>query len=231
MSDKTTARAARSLGGIVMTPPITREIAANHFQAELPQQTWEKICRAFMWYGFALDDLKASRSSKSKDPKKASWHERQKNTVKALDAALDRLGATRKHGEFLREASENYALQTLGYSAGAEIDAQQMLNDAYQKVLHALIIIERSKPLDIEVPTEAAARTKLVRDIRDALVEAGIEAKPSTGFALDAIDRSPRLSDLKLFEQFLDLLGIGDEMTVGSFAEFIRSALAQEKGG
>jgi hypothetical protein len=231
VSGKTTRRAARSLGGIAMQPPITRERAGKDIGAEITPEAWSAICRAFEQYGFALDNLAASRASKSKDPAKASWHERQKSTVKALEAALDRLEATRKHDEFLHEASENYALANLGYSAGSEVNADRMLREAYRKVLDALVIIERAEPMEIEVPTEATARAVLVRDIRDALQRQGIEARASTGFALDIPDRGPRLSDLTPFEQLLDALGIGDKMTVGAFSAFVRSALSGKKGG
>lgn len=231
MSNTTTRRAARSLGGMVMQPPITRAEAGEYLGAEIPAESWRAICTAFALYGDALDDLKTSRASKSKDPEKASWHERQKSTVKALEAALDRLQAIRKHEEFLREASENYSMATHGSSHGLDLSADRMLREAYKKILDALIIIERAEPMEIEVPTEANARATLVRAIAGALVQDGIEARASTGFALDIPDRAPRLSDLTPFEQFLDALGIGEEMTVGAFSAFVRSALAGEKRG
>lgn len=215
-----------------MQPPITREAAGEYLKTEIPPEAWQEICRAFAMYGDVLDALDASRASKSKDPAKASWHERQKSTVKALEAALDRLQATRKHGAFLHEASENYSLANLGQSAGTELNADRMLRDAYRKILDALVIIERAEPMAVDVPTEATVRAVLVRDIRDALVPHGIEVRASTGFALDEIpDRAPRLLDLTPFEQFVDVLGIGDEMTVASFSSFVRSTLAGEKRG
>lgn len=234
MSTKTTRRAARSLGCMVMQPPITREAAGEYVKAEISDEAWGAICRAFAQYGYALAALKASRASKSKDPQKASWHERQQNTVKALEAALDRLQATRKHGEFLREASENYTLATFGHSHGNDMSADRMLREAYRLTLDALVIIERAQPQIIEVPTEANARTTLVRGIADALAKDGIKARASTGRNLEAVtDRDAILSDLTGFEQLLDALGIGEEMTVKSFSEFVRSAISKktEKGG
>lgn len=238
MSGNTTRRAARSLGGMIMQPPITREAAGEHFGAEITAESWSEICRAFAQYGFVLDDLKASRASKSKDPNKASWHERQKNTVKALEAALDRLQVARKHRRFLHEASENYSLVTLNRSAGADLDAANLLDEAFKKILYACVMIERAEPQIVEVPTEANARAMLVRAIAEALTKAGIKARASTGRSLDSVTdpnagRNARISDLTLFEQFLDLLGIGEEMTVKSFSEFVRSSISKKtkKGG
>jgi hypothetical protein len=232
MSNAKTKRAARSLGGMVLEPPITREEAGEYVKTEISAEAWAEICRAFVEYGGALDDLKTSRASRSKDPEKASWHERQTSTAKALEAALDRLQATRKHGEFLREASENYSLQKSNASYSDATDADRMLRDAHRLILDALVIVERAEPMEIELPTEANARAKLVRDVASALAKSEIEARASNGRNLDAItDRKARLSDLTPFEQLIDALGIGEEMTVASFSAFVRSALHGEKGG
>lgn len=229
MSNKTTRRAAASLGGQVMEPPITREAASEYLKADISAEAWSEVCRAFAQYSFTLDNLATSRASKSKDPQKASWHQRQTDTIKALEAALDRLKATRKHDEFLREASENYALATFGRSFGSKESADRMLSDAYKNILHALVIIERAESMDMDVPTEANARATLVRDIADALAQNGIEARASTGWAPGEVtDRAFILSDLTPFEQFLDALGIGEEMTVKSFSEFVRSAISSK---
>lgn len=231
MSEKTTRRAARSLGGMVMEPPITRDDACEYVKAGISSEAWASICRAFAQYGYVIDDLKASRVSKSKDPKKASWSARQQSTVKALDAALDRVEAARKHREFLHEASENYSIVNLNRSAGADLSAARLLDEAYQKISAALVIIERAKPQIVEVPTEATARAKLVRAIADALAMDGIEARASTGFDAEGLDGAALLSNLTPFEQLLDVLGIGEEMTINSFSRFVRSAITGKKGG
>lgn len=237
MSNATTKRASRSLGGMVMQPPITCEDAGEYVKAEIPIEAWSEICRAFAQYGCALDNLKASRASKSKDPKKASWHERQKSTVKALEAALDRLQATRKHGEFLHEASDNYCLATFGYSFGYHVNADKLLRESYLNILNALVIIERAEPMIMEVPTEANARTTLVRDIADILARNGIEARASNGRAFEGLEngagekRDALLSELTPFEQLLDALGFGEETTNESFSAFVRTALSGKKGG
>jgi|GEM_PF-5446857 hypothetical protein len=237
MSEATTRRAARSLGGMVMQPPITREAAGEYLKAEISAEAWSAIRRSFAQYGFAQDALKASRASKSKDSKKASWHERQQNTVKALEAALDRLKATQKHGEFLSEASENYSLANRGYSHGTDVSADRMLREAFRLILDALVIVERAEPMEIEVPTEANARATLVRDIASALAESGIEARASMGRALEGLEdneglpRDALLSELTPFEQLLDVLGIGEEMKNTSLSAFVRSALSGEKRG
>jgi hypothetical protein len=205
MTGTTTRRAARALGGIVMQPPITLKAAGHCLGAEISPEAWAGICRAFARYGFALDDLAASRASRSKGPAKASWHERQKSTVKALEAALDRLEATRKHGEFLREASDNYALATFGHSFGSELSAECMLQDAFCKVLNALVIIERAEPMAVEVPTAASGRARLAREFCDALALDGIPLRYSDRRTLPE-DASE--ADLTPFEQLLSALGV-----------------------
>jgi hypothetical protein len=231
MSDKTTFRAAHSLGGFVLEPLITREESQQYLDAEVSENAWTRIVIAFGRYSETLQTLKTSRLSKSKDPDKASWHERQKSTAKALEAALDRLTAARKHGDFLIEASENYLFTTYGHNMIPMDDAEKLICDAFDKILHALVMIERAEPQIVEVPTEASARAKLVREIYIAITSDGIEAKASNGFALDSLTRAPTLSDLSPFEQFLDALGIGEEMTEQSFSAFVRSALAGLKRG
>lgn len=231
MSEKTTRRAARSLGGLVMGPPITREAACEYVRADISEEAWGAICSAFAQYGCVLDSLKASRASKSKDPEKSGWHERQQSTVKALEAALDRVQAARKHRDFLIEASENYSIVTLGQSAGADLSAARLLDEAFKKILDALVIVDRAEPQIVEVPTEANARAQLVRAIAGALAQDGIAARASTGFDAEALDRAVRLSDLTPFEQLLDILGIGKEMTINSFSRFVRSALSGKNRG
>jgi hypothetical protein len=230
MSNNTTRRAARSLGGLIKELKLGRDDVAQYLGATPSEGAWSRIIMAFSRYEDALDDLKSSRDSRSKDPAKASWYERQTQTKNALEAALDRLQATRKHDEFLQEASENYSLETFGSSAGSEVNADQLLREAYQKIMNALIIIERANSLEIELPTEANARAKLVREIRDALAQDGIEARASNGRSLGELEE-PLLRDLTKFEQFLDALGICEELTVKSFSAFVRSALVGEKGG
>ncbi len=225
MSGTTTRRTGSPSAFAIMQPPISCDEASEYIKAPIPVEAWEKIESAFSRYGKALDRLGASRAGKSKEPTKASWHERQKNTAKALEAALDRLKSARSHGDFLQEASENYALATLGQSAGEAINADKLLRDAYRKISDALMIIERSEPREIVLPTAATARAILIRDLRDALAESGIDAKASTGRYTSDLARPLVLGDLTPFEQFLDGLGVGEDLSIASFATTIRAAL------
>jgi hypothetical protein len=225
MSGKTTKRAARAFGSMVMQPPIPRTDFAEIMGADISDAAWSQINTAFYHYGVALDDLGMSRSAKSKDPAKASWDTRQKATVKALEAALDRLAATRKHDEFLREASENYSVANNGHSFGTDNSADLMLKDAYQKILHALVIVERAEPADIEVPTIAHAQGRLVSDLRDALQSCGITVEKSNGWTLDGLDHQPSLADLTPFENLIDALLVHDWYKIAGFSKTIRKAL------
>lgn len=226
MSSTTTRRAARSLGGIVMQPPMSREAASEYLETEISLEAWSKVAQAFCKYGFSLDDLNASRASKSKDPTKASWTERQKLTVNALEGAMDRLQATRKHGEFLREASENYCQAEFGYSFSSEVSADRLLNEAYRKIFDAIVIIERAEPIEVEVPTNASARAILAIAIRDALSEDGIKTQLSDRRTLpdDASE-----ADLTPFEQLLSALGVHEGETPTAVARWIHRAVTNPK--
>lgn len=226
MTETTTKRAARSLGGIVREPPITRDMASTYLGAEVSKEAWLTICQAFASYGDRCDDLAASRLGKSKDPQKASWHERQKSTITALEAVLDRLESVRNHGEFLREASENYSLISFNASFGPEVNADQILREAYRKILDALVIIERAEPMEIDVPTDANARARLAREIKGALAQDGIALNLSDRRALpeDAAE-----ADLTPFEQLLSALGVHDGETPSAVARWIHRAVTHPK--
>jgi hypothetical protein len=108
-----------------------------------------------------------------------------------------------------------------------------MLKDAYQKILHALIIVERAEPADIPTPTAAHARDRLVRDLRDALQSCGIIAKASHGRELQLIDRGVlnvgnlhvSFGDLTPFENLIDALLIFESESIDGFSRTIRKAL------
>ena len=218
--------AARSWAGFVTEPQISREKAGEVLGHEIPAEAWQRIERAINVYGNSLQDLTATKASRKKgDPQ--GWLSRQTAATKALEAALDRLEAARsRHGEFLHEASENYSLQTFGYSAGPERSARRKIDQAFRLALDALIILDRAQPQNIEAPTAAAARDAAIREIYSALVESGIGVRVSSGYQLDALDRAVRLSDLTAFENLIVQLQIGDEKKPAAFAAFIRAALA-----
>lgn len=234
MSGTKTKRAAGIMGGWRPDgPPISRARASQNLKADIPITAWSRIEAAFLEYGLSLDQLGTSRASRSKDTKKASWYQRQGETVAALQSALDRLKAAQKHDRFLDEASENYALVTLGRSAKSEISADRLIGEASKAILDALIIVERADSRDLEVPTAAAARAALISSIHDALEDSGIEAKASSGMYINNFtekDKRPlTLKDLTPFERLIDDLKICEELTEKSLAVTVRQALSGER--
>lgn len=225
----TTRRAARSLGGIVMAPPIDAAEAGGILGTEPSPEAWSAVRHAFARYGFALDNLATSKASRKNDGE--SWHVRQTQTAKALEVAFQKVQAARSnHGRFIDEAGDNYSLQTFGHSAGLEKTPRRLLDDATRSLMHAIAIIERAKPMEWDVPTAVTARDDLVRAIAAALEADGIAVETSTGWHLDALDRPARLSDLTAFEQLIDALGIGDEKNAAAFAAWLRGATGGKRG-
>lgn len=226
----TTKRAASPGAYYVIVPPIEKSKAAEIMGCDIPDEAWLKIRFAFRAFGSVLEQLSASKTSKSKgDPQ--GWHYRQNEAIRALEAALAKIDQARRHGNFLEEASENYSKQTFGESSPIERNARLKLDNAYQETLGALAIVERAIPLEIELPTEATARSELVRAIWQAFIETGIDAKASTGFSLEGIVGTIRLSDLTRFERLLIEFQIGDDRKPAAFSAFVRSAIGGEKQG
>lgn len=228
----TTRKMAGKPGAIfIAEPAISRAKAGEVLGQEVPHEAWQLIRGAIAAYHERLQDLTSSKASQKKDDPQG-WGARQAAAVKHLERALDHLQAAREgNGEFLHEASENYSLQTFGYSAGPERSAVRAIDRAFREAFNALTIVERARPLDIETPSEATARDMAVRDIFAALTDHGIKVRASTGRGLDALARQVRLSDLTAFERLLVELQIGDGKKPGAFAAFVRGALAGRKQG
>lgn len=226
MTGSTTRRAAKSGAFFVIKPPIGQVAAGEVMGCAISDETWQNIKAAFYHYSNRMQDLQASKASRKKDDPQG-WLARQTAATKSLQSALEKLEAARsKHGAFIHEASENYSLQTFGHSYLPEHSGDALLNAAFQSTLSALMIIERAKPQEIDVPTEATARDMLVRDIHAALTSEGIEARASTGFDLGQLGRPARFLDLTAFERLLTAFLIGDEKKPAAFAAFVRGALA-----
>jgi hypothetical protein len=218
-------RAARASGGMVLEPHLSQAEAGEIIGQGIPNAAWLAIRRAFHAYGWRQDALKTSKASRSKGDDQ-SWHTRKDAATKAIEAAIDKVQAAKsKHGGFLDEASENYSLETFGQSYDIDQSARYMLQDAYMKMLHALTIIERSNPQEIEVPTAAHSRDMLVRDIHAALSASGIEARLSSGFDLGQME-TVRTKDLTAFEHLIAQFGIGDDRKPAAFSAWLRAALS-----
>lgn len=231
MSGTMSKRAARASGGMVLEPPLSQPEVGMVIGQAIPDPVWQAIRRAFHDYGWRQDALKTSKASWSKGDVQ-SWHTRKDAATKAIEAAMSKVQAAKsKHGDFLSEASENYSLETHGHSYTSDYSARSMLEDAFMKMLHALTIIERSNPQEIETPTEATSRDMLVRDIHAALTESGIEARLSSGFVLEQMERV-RIKDLTAFESLVAEFGIGDEKKPAAFSAWLRGVLSDgEKQG
>ncbi len=229
MTGTKTRRAATAVGFIWTDPPISKTEAESLLGRDIPDQAWSGIVNAYELYLHRLNDLTATKSSRKKDDPQG-WTARQTATTKALEAALAKIEAAQRHGNFLREASENHAIQQFGHSKPATLNAHLLLNEAFDSVLKALVIIERAQPREVELPTEATARDLAVRDIFAALRSGGIEARASFGATLGQLERVT-VSDLTLFEQLISALQIGDERRPAAFSAFIRAALAGEIKG
>lgn len=218
-------------GGFVLQPPIEQDEAEKILGQIIPPEAWCEIRAAFGAFGRRERALEASKASRSKgDPQ--SWQGRQDSAVKAIEAAMGKVrDAKGRHGEFLREASELYNLQRFGCTLNASFNARRLLEEAHDKLIHAAAIIERAEAMEIETPTKATSRDMLVREIHTALTAHGIEARASTGYALDGTVGPVLMRDLTPFEQLIDAFGIGDERTEAAFSAFVRAAIAGEKQG
>ena len=220
----TTKRAAHGFGGLVHKPTLSQAQAGAEIRQAIPDQAWQEICAAFEAYGSRQRALDASKASRSKNDDQ-SWHTRQKAASRAIEIAMEKVGAARKHGDFLEEASENYCLENLGRSHSPEESARMMLDEAFAKLLHAVAIIERANPQEIEIPTAATSRDMLVQDIYAALTGAGIEARASSGYYLEQLE-TVFTKDLTPFEALISQFGIGDERQPEAFSAWIRQVLA-----
>jgi len=228
MKGTTTKRAAYDLGGLVPEPPLSQAQASDVIGQAIPDHAWREICAAYEAYGERQRALEASKASRSKGDAQ-SWHTRQKAATKAIEAAMDKVSDSRKnHGRFLDEASENYSVQAVGRSYGPEESATRMLDEAHEKLLHAVAIIERANPQEIEIPTAATSRDMLVKDIHAALTGAEIEVRLSNGFDLGQMG-IVRTKDLTAFEVLIGQFGIGDDRKPAAFSAWLRGVLADGK--
>jgi hypothetical protein len=232
MTGRLTKRAAEPQGGRLVEPPISRERASEIVAQEISDRAWQQIRAAFHDHGRQERALAASKLSRSKGDDK-SWHMRKDGASKAIEAAMAKLEAVRsRHGFFLEEASEIYAIKSLGRSAAESENARRSLDEAYGAMLRAITIVERAEPMEIETPTTAYSRDLLVRKIRNALADDGIETRLSTGFDLGQLERKVRLTDLSAFEKLIAGFLIGDEKHPAAFSAWLRGALADgEKQG
>lgn len=203
-------RAARSLGGFVMVPPIEKGRAETILGQTLPNEAWIQIKAAFRRYGDALDDLRASKSSLKKDDAQ-SWHARQTAVVKSLETALSSVQAAQdpKHGAFLWEASHAYSSANWRDLNGNTVHADNLLSEAYRLILNAMVIVERAEPEDISTPSRAEARDTLVRAIRSALEGAEIAVSIPSGWRLSS-DATVTVKDLPPFAQLIAEMGIDE---------------------
>jgi hypothetical protein len=228
MSGSMSKRAARASGGMVLEPNLSQVEAGGIIGQSIPDGAWSAIRRAFHSYGSRQDALKTSKASRSKGDDQ-SWHTRKDAATKAIEAAMQKVESARsRHGGFLDEASENHSLETFGQSYTSDNSARRMLDDAFMKMFHALVIIERSNPQEIETPTAAHSRDMLVNDIHAALVESGAVVRLSSGFELGQME-IVRTKDLTAFEALIAQFGIGDDRKPAAFSAWLWAILSDGK--
>ncbi|MCW3780266.1 hypothetical protein [Defluviimonas salinarum] len=157
--------ASRALSGFVEQCPIPRSEVEIVLGSAVSDEAWRSINQAFAKWGRRRDDLNASKASAKKDDAK-SWSARQSSVVRDLEEALKRIDRAKKHGEFLREASDHYGRQQ---GLVATPHTNKMLKEAYIRILNALVIVERAAPELREIPTEAESRRMLANEIWHAL--------------------------------------------------------------
>ncbi len=233
MSGSFSERAAGGQGGMIVEPPISMEKASEIVGQDISDDAWQRIRAAFHEYGHRQLALSASKLSLSKgDPQ--SWHMRKDATSKAINAAMAKLVSARsKHGNFLEEASDLFAMQTLGRPFAPDFRARRLLDEAYALMLRAVTVIDRAEPKENKTQTAAHARDLLVREIRNALKSDGVETRLSSGWGLADIDRTIFLKDLTPFEKLIVEFRIGDDVpssdklrSPAAFSAWLRGALA-----
>lgn len=218
-------RAAMPQGGLIREPPISWRLAIRILGQKIPRATWQEIRRAFQDYEMGLRALKTSKLSLSKGDEQ-SWHLRKNAATKAVEAAMERLDSARsRHGDFLEEASEFFAVRTFGRSFGPDESARRFLDEAYALMLRAVTVIDRAEPEEIQTPTAAHARDLLVRNIRDALRASGLETRLSNGFDHGQLEKV-KLEDLTAFERLIVEFLIGDDKKPAALSAWLRGALS-----
>jgi hypothetical protein len=228
MSGSMSKRAARASGGMVVEPNLSQVEASEIIGRSIPDAAWSAIRRAFHSYGPRQNALETSKASHSKGDDQ-SWHTRKGAATNAIEVALQKVQLARsRHGGFLDEASENYSLETVGQSYTTDNSVRRMLDDAFMKMFHALVIIERSNPQEIETPTAAHSRDILVKDIHAALIEGGVEVRLSSGFVLGQME-IVLTKDLTAFEALISQFGIGDDRKPAAFSSWLRAVLSDGK--
>ena len=224
----TSKRAAVPSGGIVMQPPITQETAENILGEVISDQLWREIEAAFATYGKRLRALETSKMSRNKnDPE--SWHVRKSNSVGKLETAMRLIREIKDEtGDFLTEAATDYTMRTYGRSLLSEHNPRQLLRESLKSLQHTVAIVERALPMEVDIPTKEEAERLVVRMLRDAFVNHGVNASVSDGRNLpeDAAE-----SELTLFEQFVAALEIHDAETPNALSRWLRRTLKGETGG
>jgi hypothetical protein len=210
----TRRQAAYPKGHIVPEPHISQHAASELLGAPIPDEAWQKITLAFARFGDGMAALATSRPNNAKnDPQ--SWEQQQRDSVADLILAhkcIDRV--TRDRKQFLMDALDNYSMQERGHSGLLEV--MRELNDMKIRLVRAMTMIERAKPYEIEVPTEATQRSNLIAAIHRAILDAGLPA------TLSSKGEIPRLTP---FEEMLKALGIERGNSDPAFAMKVRRAV------
>lgn len=207
-------------GGWVLHPPVSKGEAAIAFGAEISENAWRAISKAFELHGRRLADLEGTRDNRNPNDARG-WHKRRHDAESGIDVALLALGKINR--DFLAEAEGNVSVKRSG---GLETyDALQRLEKATDEILFLSWLVREAEPLSRPILTEAESRKRLAHDVFTALESAG--ARLSNGWAVALGE--PSNADLTGFERLAELLKIHQGETPRATAKWLREALAQDR--
>lgn len=208
-------------------PPISQEEASIEFGADIADEAWQKIERAFAFHELRLKKLEQSRDNKNpNDPR--SWAVRKNKAENGLKAALK--GLERINRDWLAEAQNNRWLAKIENPILEKEDLPcGKLDDRYgglamlDSVIAALtdlqVLVEAAalNPQD-DIPSEAECRQLLAREIYEVL------GKPEllSGWG---DDEDLSYDDLTGFEKLVEALEIHQGVTPAATAQWVRKAM------
>lgn len=205
-------------GRWVMQPPVSRQDAEREFGADISEDAWREIRKAFERHGRRLVDLEGTRENKNPNDL-LGWQKRKGAAERGLEAALKALDNINR--DFLAEAEENVSRKLS--NGVASYDALQRCNKVMDEILFLNWLVKEAEPFSREIMTEPQSRKALAREAFAALESAG--AKLSNGWTV--ADGEPSNADLTGFERLAELLEIHQGVTPRATTKWLRDALAQ----
>lgn len=208
-------------------PPISQEEASIEFGADIADEAWQKIKRAFAFHELRLKKLEQSRDNKNpNDPR--SWAVRKTKAEKGLQAALK--GLEQINPDWLAEAQNNRWLAEIEEclrsnrplprgEPGDRYGLLAMLDETIGALSGLQVLVEAAEPNpQDDIPSEAECRQILAREIYDVL------GKPEllSGWG---DDEDLSYDDLTGFEKLVEALEIHQGVTPAATAQWVRKAM------